>query len=108
MLSLRKLSPRLFLSNRILIRLHSTATPTRVHIPEKMEIHLTDAENEICTLLDGCTKWMQEQHGTETACRIAGGWVRDKVNTWAHSLSITMLTAACARTPQTAPRPTEQ
>ncbi|EKM60714.1 uncharacterized protein PHACADRAFT_110357 [Phanerochaete carnosa HHB-10118-sp] len=52
---------------------------TRVQIPEKMEIHLTDAENEICALLDGCTKWMKERHGVETSCRIAGGWVRDKL-----------------------------
>lgn len=51
----------------------------RVDVPEKLDIHLTDAENEICTLLDGCTTWMKNEHGMETSCRIAGGWVRDKV-----------------------------
>jgi tRNA nucleotidyltransferase (CCA-adding enzyme) len=52
----------------------------RVRVPEKLDIHLTDAESEICTLLDGCTQWMKDERGMETSCRIAGGWVRDKVN----------------------------
>lgn len=81
MLWLQRLSPRLIRNNRILfVRSHSSLLMQRVQVPEKMEIHLTDAENEICTLLDGCTKWMKEQHEMETSCRIAGGWVRDKVN----------------------------
>jgi hypothetical protein len=48
--------------------------------PEKMEIKLTDTENQVCTLLDECTRQMKEDKGLETSCRIAGGWVRDKVN----------------------------
>ena len=53
----------------------------RVTIPDKMEIRLTEAESELCTLLDGCTNWMREHHAIDTSCRIAGGWVRDKVRT---------------------------
>ncbi|KAH9947968.1 hypothetical protein B0H21DRAFT_821480 [Amylocystis lapponica] len=44
-----------------------------------MEITLTDAEDQLCTLLDDCTKNMKESQGLETSCRIAGGWVRDKL-----------------------------
>ncbi|KAI0700413.1 hypothetical protein BC835DRAFT_1404849 [Cytidiella melzeri] len=44
-----------------------------------MEIHLTDVEARVCALLDGCTKWMKNEHGLHTSCRIAGGWVRDKL-----------------------------
>ncbi|KAI0825228.1 hypothetical protein BC628DRAFT_1320460 [Trametes gibbosa] len=44
-----------------------------------LEIKLTDDENELCTLLDQCTRHMKESEGIETSCRIAGGWVRDKL-----------------------------
>ncbi|KAH9850667.1 hypothetical protein C2E23DRAFT_734552 [Lenzites betulinus] len=44
-----------------------------------LEIKLTDDENELCTLLDQCTRHMKETEGIETSCRIAGGWVRDKL-----------------------------
>lgn len=53
---------------------------TRVQVPQMLEIKLTDEENEICTLLDQCTRHLKETEGTETSCRIAGGWVRDKVS----------------------------
>ena len=83
MLWLQRLSHRLIPRKHTeFVRFYSSLLMQRVQIPEKMEIHLTDAENEICTLLDGCTKWMKDQHGMETSCRIAGGWVRDKVNTY--------------------------
>lgn len=45
-----------------------------------MEIKLTEVEDRVCTLLDDCTKWMKNEHNLDTSCRIAGGWVRDKVN----------------------------
>lgn len=51
----------------------------RVQLPQMLEIKLTDEENELCTLLDQCTRHMKETEGIETSCRIAGGWVRDKV-----------------------------
>ncbi|PCH33236.1 hypothetical protein WOLCODRAFT_159930 [Wolfiporia cocos MD-104 SS10] len=44
-----------------------------------MEIMLTEQEDRLCTLLDQCTKEMKERDGLETSCRIAGGWVRDKL-----------------------------
>lgn len=51
----------------------------RVSTLEKMEIQLTAQEDELCTLLDQCTRAMKEAEGVQTSCRIAGGWVRDKV-----------------------------
>ncbi|EGO02775.1 hypothetical protein SERLA73DRAFT_176148 [Serpula lacrymans var. lacrymans S7.3] len=45
----------------------------------KSEIELTEAENEVCTLLDECTRNLRDEHGITTSCRIAGGWVRDKL-----------------------------
>lgn len=53
----------------------------RVWKPEKMEIRLTAEEDELCTLLDQCARAMKEAEGVQTSCRIAGGWVRDKVCT---------------------------
>ena len=49
--------------------------------PGNMEIRLTETENRICSLLDECTRWMKEEKELDTSCRIAGGWVRDKVRT---------------------------
>ncbi|KAI0367514.1 hypothetical protein BV20DRAFT_1054794 [Pilatotrama ljubarskyi] len=43
------------------------------------EIRLTKEEDELCTLLDQCTRHIKEAEGIETSCRIAGGWVRDKL-----------------------------
>ena len=57
-----------------------TLSPGRIDIPEKMEIRLTEVEEQICTLLDECTKNLARQKDITTSCRIAGGWVRDKVN----------------------------
>lgn len=78
MLYLRHLALHLRPSTHFLIRRYSREME-RVTIPGKMEIRLTEAESELCTLLDGCTNWMRERHEINTSCRIAGGWVRDKV-----------------------------
>jgi len=45
------------------------------------EVILTPQEDQLCTLLDGCvTKALQDNPESEPIqCRIAGGWVRDKV-----------------------------
>jgi tRNA nucleotidyltransferase (CCA-adding enzyme) len=51
-----------------------------VPIPDHLDICLTDVEAQLCVLLDDCTKHLAE-NGIHTACRIAGGWVRDKVGT---------------------------
>ncbi|KAJ7151520.1 hypothetical protein C8R46DRAFT_1166436 [Mycena filopes] len=44
-----------------------------------MKIELTDVENQLCTLLDECCADLKNTKGLETSCRIAGGWVRDKL-----------------------------
>lgn len=80
MLLLRPLNAIRPTFSRHLTRYPSYRPMTRVQIPENMEIHLNDSENEICALLDGCTKWMKTERGVDTSCRIAGGWVRDKVS----------------------------
>lgn len=67
-------------SRRFTFSVPSQGPPGRVHIPEIMEIKLSEDEAKLCTLLDECTQWMREKKGLETSCRIAGGWVRDKVS----------------------------
>lgn len=47
----------------------------------KMTVKLTKEEEQLCTLLNECTTHIKETKGLETECRIAGGWVRDKVHT---------------------------
>ncbi|KAF8845429.1 hypothetical protein BDN67DRAFT_1065287 [Paxillus ammoniavirescens] len=53
----------------------ATRIAPRVH----EEIRLTDAENKLCKLLDEFTRHLKEEEGIVTACRINGGWVRDKL-----------------------------
>ncbi|OSD05776.1 hypothetical protein PYCCODRAFT_1443155 [Trametes coccinea BRFM310] len=48
-------------------------------MPEKLQITLTQEEDELCALLDQCTRHLKETESIETSCRIAGGWVRDKL-----------------------------
>ncbi|KAF8912926.1 hypothetical protein CPB84DRAFT_1759891 [Gymnopilus junonius] len=50
-----------------------------ITVPEKLEIHLTEVENKICTLLHDCSEFLREKKRISTTCRIAGGWVRDKL-----------------------------
>ena len=58
--------------------MRQTVSP-RVLAPEKLEIKLTETENSICDLLDECVKFLKNEKGISTSCRVAGGWVRDKV-----------------------------
>jgi tRNA nucleotidyltransferase (CCA-adding enzyme) len=51
----------------------------RVQLPPGAGVNLTDAEEEICSLFNDCTKRLEMEHNIHTECRIAGGWVRDKV-----------------------------
>ena len=53
---------------------------SRILVPEKPEIKLTETEGSICELLDECVKFLENEKGIRTSCRVAGGWVRDKVN----------------------------
>lgn len=52
----------------------------RVTIPSEMHVQLTETEDQICKLLDNYVNESQADAPTKTVCRIAGGWVRDKVN----------------------------
>ncbi|KAJ7225993.1 hypothetical protein GGX14DRAFT_642289, partial [Mycena pura] len=52
---------------------------TRRHVPGERKIELTDIENRLCTLIDECCADLKETKGINTSCRIAGGWVRDKL-----------------------------
>jgi len=48
----------------------------RVPIPaDGLQIHLTELEERLCTLVDECCK----HSAPDVEARIAGGWVRDKV-----------------------------
>ena len=48
---------------------------------EPLEVHLTPQEDKVCSLIDEfCQTLNQEDADREpVTCRIAGGWVRDKV-----------------------------
>jgi tRNA nucleotidyltransferase (CCA-adding enzyme) len=48
-------------------------------IPGDLKIELTEVENQLCVFLDECCADLKETKGLVTSCRIAGGWVRDKV-----------------------------
>lgn len=61
------------------ISLHAK-THSRIHLPDGARVHLSQHESDLCTLLDECTAWMKEEKGMDITCRVAGGWVRDKVN----------------------------
>ena len=52
---------------------------TPIKVPEKLEIKLTPEEDQLYTLLDECKQELQMK-GENVECRIAGGWVRDKVS----------------------------
>ncbi|KAI6133354.1 hypothetical protein EDD16DRAFT_1467437 [Pisolithus croceorrhizus] len=45
----------------------------------RQQIHLTDAEDQLCTLLDEFTHHLEKEQDIRTTCRISGGWVRDKL-----------------------------
>ena len=52
----------------------------RIAIPAEMKVELTEVEDQICVLFDDCSKYLRREKEITTTCRIAGGWVRDKVN----------------------------
>ncbi|KII94426.1 hypothetical protein PLICRDRAFT_172076 [Plicaturopsis crispa FD-325 SS-3] len=55
------------------------ATAGRIVPPPSPTVALSATESQICTLLDECTQHLKKEHGLVTSCRIAGGWVRDKL-----------------------------
>jgi len=56
-----------------------TYTIPRVQAPERLEVHLTQDEEKICEFLNDCRSYIESEKNISTTCRIAGGWVRDKV-----------------------------
>ncbi|KAF9569830.1 hypothetical protein CPC08DRAFT_756809 [Agrocybe pediades] len=50
----------------------------RIPLSDPPKIELTEVEQNICQLLNDCTASLAER-GIATTCRIAGGWVRDKL-----------------------------
>ncbi|KAH8086611.1 hypothetical protein BXZ70DRAFT_899809 [Cristinia sonorae] len=56
-----------------------TRTHARIQFPEHPNVQLTEQENDLYTLLDECVTWMKHEKGIDTSCRVAGGWVRDKL-----------------------------
>ena len=65
---------------------HAHIDRISIPIPNRLDIRLTDVESQLCNLLNDCTKHLAE-HGMHTSCRIAGGWVRDKVREFLPGLS---------------------
>ncbi|KAK0466375.1 uncharacterized protein EV420DRAFT_1261865 [Desarmillaria tabescens] len=57
----------------------NVAPPRRVQLPADFKVELTEGEDRLCTLLDECTQYLKAEKGISTSCRIAGGWVRDKL-----------------------------
>ncbi|KAK0208895.1 hypothetical protein DFS33DRAFT_1254396 [Desarmillaria ectypa] len=59
---------------------HLNVAPLRrVQLPMDPKVELSEGEDRLCTLLDECTQYLKAEKGISTSCRIAGGWVRDKL-----------------------------
>ena len=91
--SLTQTAQRIRVMARFISFMHAPLERNRIHIPDHLEIRLTDVESQLCVLLDDCTKQLAEK-GIHTSCRIAGGWVRDKVGTFLLSFQITSTTCS--------------
>jgi tRNA nucleotidyltransferase (CCA-adding enzyme) len=71
-------TPHIRAMSRSVSSKHAHINRNPIPIPDRLDIRLTDVESQLCNLLDDCTKHLAE-NGVHTSCRIAGGWVRDKV-----------------------------
>ena len=60
------------------VSFRQTFQDTPVNVPSELSVNLTPVEDRLCTLLDECKRDL-ESKGEDIVCRIAGGWVRDKV-----------------------------
>ncbi|KDQ54903.1 hypothetical protein JAAARDRAFT_38018 [Jaapia argillacea MUCL 33604] len=54
-------------------------TYSRVVVPDAMTVTLTSEEDQLCSLLHEYTEYLRQEKGEEICCRVAGGWVRDKL-----------------------------
>lgn len=59
--------------------LRNSPIPRILFHPENSRIDLTQIESTVCELLNGCANFIHQEKGISTTCRIAGGWVRDKL-----------------------------
>ncbi|KAJ7604901.1 hypothetical protein DFH06DRAFT_1253682 [Mycena polygramma] len=66
-------------NSTVFLRTMALLRSPRCQIPGDMKVELTDVENQLCTFLDECCTDLKATKGRETSCRIAGGWVRDKL-----------------------------
>lgn len=71
-------TPHIRVMSRSVSFKHAHIDRNSIPIPDRLDIRLTDVESQLCNLLDDCTKHLAE-NDVHTSCRIAGGWVRDKV-----------------------------
>ena len=60
------------------ISFRSTFRDAPIPVPSELSVKLTPLEDQLCTLLDECKHDLANK-GQDVECRIAGGWVRDKV-----------------------------
>ncbi|KAK7064653.1 tRNA nucleotidyltransferase [Favolaschia claudopus] len=75
-----KLLPSHLLRLRTISSMALLRTSTRRQIPnDNLKIELTETEHQLCTLLDECCTDLKQTKDISTSCRIAGGWVRDKL-----------------------------
>lgn len=79
-------TPHIHAMSRSVSFKHAHIERNSIPIPDRLDIRLTDVESQLCNLLDDCTKHLAE-NGVHTSCRIAGGWVRDKVREFLRRLS---------------------
>lgn len=79
-------TPHIRVMSRSVSFKHRPIDRNSIRIPDRLEIHLTEVESQLCVLLDDCTRHLAES-GVHTSCRIAGGWVRDKVRAFLLGLS---------------------
>lgn len=63
----------------------------RITAPQSLQVNLTDTEQSVCELLDQCATYLKQEKQISTTCRIAGGWVRDKVKFQAVQLVYSIL-----------------
>ncbi|KAH8834931.1 hypothetical protein DL96DRAFT_1665961 [Flagelloscypha sp. PMI_526] len=52
---------------------------SRVLAPETPKVELNDVEDRICSIFNEYTTFLKTSENLDTECRIAGGWVRDKL-----------------------------
>jgi hypothetical protein len=68
----------------------------QIRILPELKIELTERESQLCGLLRKFTAHLKETGQPSPTCRIAGGWVRDKVGLQVHLLTDTIMVGSCS------------